>query len=431
MNPNRKPDDGNGGRLWSRMGLCPVYGLMKGVYIEWHHDRLTRVDCCPRPPAGLLAGEIYADHLLTPGLLNAHSHLDYSFLRGSLPKEADFTTWLRELIRLRRSPLPGAKLHEAHQAACREAVNSGTTEIWDIVSDVLPVDVMPEQCESMRIIRFHEWICHAGNQVMIEWERFRKERFGSDSFVRRVWPDDDQSSGRCRDALSVHSVYSVCDPAMQCASHWARENHLPVAVHLAESPGEIEMMMNGCGTLIDLLNEVSAENDFTFNGRDHSPIRRVADAGLLNENTLAIHCNLPQDGDLELLAESGAVVVFCPRSHAYFGYPAYPLEEYMRHRIRLALGTDSLASNDSLSMLDELRAFNEIADTIPPLGRLAIATGAKLGDQWGCRGRLGSGCLNRWAVWPVVFEKEPETAADCFFSWLATDGQCVYSSVVV
>ena len=159
-------------------------------------------------------------------------------------------------------------------------------------------------------------------------------------------------------------------------------------------------------------------------------MQRAEDAGLLNRSTLAIHCNLPQGGDIDRLARSGAVVVFCPRSHAFFDYPKYPLYEYRVKKVRLALGTDSLASNNSLSMIDELRAFDRLAVDMPPMERLGIATGAGLGDHppWGYRGRLERGCLSNWAIWPFHCRVEQWNADDIYSKWLETADKCHLSS---
>ena len=375
-----------GERFWARWALDPVLGVIDGLLVEWRPGagpcRLTPASC---PPADLPPESIFGDHILTPGLLNAHAHLDYSWLRGALPRGVGFIPWIKAMIGVRRAFKPVDEPDAARVAseAVEQSLADGVTEIWDIRSFGWGAAAM--KAAGLRGISFHEWIAPDPKVWEANWEAFEQ------SLERNLDANQERTDG-VETALSVHSLYSVCAAAVDAAARWAGDRSCPLAVHLAESPEEIELLTHGRGGLYRMLCGFPRPRRFRHMlASRRPPIQRARDAGLLTPATLAIHCNLPQAGEAEMLANSGAVTVFCPCSHAYFGYPEYPLEAYKRLGVRLALGTDSLASNDSISMRAEARRLMELTPSWPPLDVLAILTGAALGEAAPLAGPGGCG----------------------------------------
>jgi cytosine/adenosine deaminase-related metal-dependent hydrolase len=231
----------------------------------------------------------------------------------------------------------------------------------------------------------------------------------------------------------------VCAPALGTAVDWARRRGLPLAIHLAESPEERELLIECKGELnrllsgllgFDLADELGLESPGSDREAGGSSIARAAAAGALGPDLLAIHCNLPEHGEARTLSRAGAAVVFCPRSHAFFGYPPYPLEEYRRAGVRLALGTDSLASNEDLSIRAEARALASVSGGWPPADILGCATGALLRDvpPFGGRGRMARGAPAHWALWRPQPLPATASAADLLEAWLAPATVCIASS---
>jgi cytosine/adenosine deaminase-related metal-dependent hydrolase len=402
--------------MWVRRGLDPILGALDGVRVEWRDRRWSRIEVCPRPPADFSPAECFADWLLTPGLLNAHTHLDYAFLDGRLGRPTGFADWLRCMIRARRddeaaaAAAVGAVRSAAARRALEQCLSEGVTTLWDIHSFGWGREALKGSL--VEAISFDEWIA----PTAAHWETTRETLM--------------RDSGSARRGISPHAPYSICPKALAESAAWARERRLPLAIHLAESPDERRLLVTGDGPLCELLREVSGADPTVELGVGPGAIARVETAGLLTPATLAIHCNLPEPGDAERLARTGAVVVYCPESHRFFGYPPYPLATYRRAGVRLALGTDSLASNARLSLRGELRALLEDHRDVAPAEALALATGAALGDDapLGGRGRLENGFPAQWALWDSGGPSSSARLDELFHAWLKPKTRCIRSS---
>lgn len=414
------------GRLWARWGLDPVEGVLDGVYAEWEGGAFTRVEQSPQPPRDLPAEARFDERLLTPGLLNAHAHLDWSFRKRALPRGAGFAAWLRGMIAANRSlgEEDESSIIQAARDGLAEMIRSGVTEVWDICSPGWSRQALRES--GVRAISFAEFLALRLASWPAAWEAWRER------FERETPALEAETSSRIRTGVSPHAPYSICPPALAAAVTYATERGLPMAMHLAESPEEKELLQDGRGGLQELFKEAFGVDAGEEIGRGPTPIRRAAEAGALGPHTLAIHCNLPESGEIQLLQERGAVVVFCPRSHAFFGYPPYPLQAYRKAGVRLALGTDSLASNDSLDMRAEARALAALATDWPPLELLAVATGAALGEQppYGGRGRLEAGKSAQWALWEIGADAGRPSAGELTARWLSPATRLACSSAI-
>lgn len=410
-------------RMWARWGLDPRAGLLDGVLVEILAGKFTRVEPCRNPPPELPGDCVWTKGLLTPGLLNAHAHLDYSWLGGSMPRGNRFADWIGAMIDARRAlsneSLPAVR--EACASAIDETASRGTTEIWDIDS----LDIARPLLESsgMSAISFDEIIAPS----RAAWEadgRARLMRSKLASYIGRP-------GSACAVGVSPHATYTVIPEAIEACAHWARRRGAPLAVHLAESAEENRFLIEGAGELFEMLQTLGAESVRDEIGVGVSPIERARRAGALRPNCLAIHCNLPQPGEAALLARSEVAVAFCPLSHAWFDLPEYPLKEYRDAGVRLALGTDSLASNTQLDIRLEAAEINRKYKIDDPLWLFGLATGAGLGNlpPYGGRGLLGVGRPAQWAIWENDNVPRRPTAEMMAESWLAEGTRCAASSV--
>ena len=408
------------GALWARWALDPELGFVEGLSIEWRNDRFCRVEPAANPPADL-PPEARFDRLLTPGLLNAHSHLDYSFLKGSMPRGLGFAPWVSEIIGRSHRTDP-TQLSDACADAVAQLATEGITEVWDISS--LGV-VWPFLAVSgLHAIVFEEWKAPRRS----DWEA-RRDQF-IEQYASILTRPPRRDVVRVSHGLAPHATYSVCPPALSISGDWARDVGLPLAIHLAESPEERELLVEGRGPLLDVLRTLDGWDPIADLGVGRSAIVRADAARVLGPATLAIHCNLPEPDEARLLAERTVVVVYCPRSHAYFNYPPYPLKAYRKAGVRLALGTDSMASNDALSIRAETSMLAEQAPDWSPLNLLACATGAMLSEDppFGGRGRFQRGASAQWALWELQNPpalKDPESWVR---AWLDPATRCAASS---
>jgi len=189
-----------------------------------------------------------------------------------------------------------------------------------------------------------------------------------------------RSDGRVRVGLSPHAPYTTSAEAYQQTLALADKRHMPLLTHVAETRAETELMTRGEGELAGLIRRrgwLPEGSDWQAPGM--SPVECLAEVGLLRKGTILVHVNYPEPGDLQRIADSGASVVFCPRSHEYFKHEEYPLRDMLRLGVNVALGTDSLASNDSLSMLKEAALVQRSFSDLPPLVLLDMlsANGAR------------------------------------------------------
>jgi cytosine/adenosine deaminase-related metal-dependent hydrolase len=302
------------------------------------------------------------DVAVLPGLVNAHTHLDLTGLRGQAPPSPDFTGWLRQVIAHRRSRTP-EQVRDDTRAGLAECLRFGTTLIGDISGDGGSWDALAEA--PLRAVVFRELLGLSEERAFGAWKRCV------------AWLGDRHSTPSCRPGLSPHAPYSVRSWLFRGVSI----RGVPVVVHLAETAAEQELLVLRRGPFVRFLQDLDA----------WAPDGLAEDIGhvlrLLNPRvpTLLIHCNfLPPDDTIP----ASASVVYCPRTHAAFGHPPHPFREFIKRGIRVALGTDSLASNPDLDVLAEMRFLHARHPDVPGdlvlrMGTLSGAEALGWGDQTG------------------------------------------------
>jgi len=312
------------------------------------------------------AGDVeLGDVALLPGLVNAHTHLELSHLRDCVPPASQFVTWIRRVMEARREqPDPEApEILDAVDRAIADAISSGTAVVGDISNTLV---TMPRLMQSpMAATVFYELI------------RFNASVPGSaEALVEKARADmaARQPNEHVRSSLAAHAPYSVAPELFRAIKQAVdREPGMPWSVHLAESVDEIEFLERGTGAWRALLEEVGAW-DPTWSAPRVSPVRYLDDAGLLDARLIAVHGVQMTSADLESLAARGATLVTCPRSNGHTGAGAPPLEAFYEAGVRVAVGTDSLASAPDLNVFAELATMRALAPTIPAASLLESAT---------------------------------------------------------
>jgi len=284
------------------------------------------------------SGEVIdlGDTALLPGLVNAHTHLEFSNLRQPLGRPGmPLPEWIRDVIatRSRRQAVPGDDI----LLGCTECINAGTTSVGDIIQGYVELDVADFATQFLEVIGF---------------SRARSESALA-AVVTRL--DELSNRGKTRIGLSPHAPYTVSPGLLDRLIRLAVERALPVAMHIAESPEELQLLRDGSGPFQELLEERSMwDADAIPPGtRPLDYLQVLADA----PRVLVIHGNYLADDELALLGANRArmSLIYCPRTHAYFGHEPYPLEQALAAGVRVGLGTDSRASNPDLDLLAEMR----------------------------------------------------------------------------
>jgi cytosine/adenosine deaminase-related metal-dependent hydrolase len=299
------------------------------------------------------------DAAVVPGFVNAHTHLDLSGLRGRCAPSPDFTGWLRQVIAHRRATTPEQTQADI-RAGIAECLRYGTTLVGDIASGGASWDAL--SAAPLRAVVFCEVL------------GLSEGRADEALAAARAWMESHAATATCRPAVSPHAPYSTRADLIGRSKMLAEDHLAPVAIHLAETSAEVELMRHRRGPFVEFLKELGVWDP---SGLARSPVQvRSAASWQLRVPQLFIHGNY--------LARNFAVrphdsVVYCPRTHAAFGHPPHPFRDFLRRGVRVALGTDSLASNPDLDLFAEARFLRQLHPDVPgeTLLRMATLSGAE------------------------------------------------------
>ena len=295
---------------------------------------------------------------ILPGLVNAHTHLELSWMRGRVPPAASMAAWIRELMAVRRGAAPPhSEQRQAVTDAIGEARALGTLAFGDIGNTLMAADVLAGL--GVPAVLFHELIGFRADDAP------SRARDGARHAVETVRPP-------VRPGLAPHAPYSVSPDLFRSIAEEASTRGLPSSVHLGESRDEVEFLLTGRGDIADTLRHLGAWNDaWTPPGVD--PAEYLDRLGVLRPGLLAVHATQLGPSALARLAERRCVIVSCPRSNRWVGAGDPPLDAFYAAGGEVALGTDSLASAPDLDMFAELAAAHAIS-AVPPRKLLESAT---------------------------------------------------------
>ena len=312
------------------------------------------------------AGESGADVALgraaiLPALVNAHTHLELSYLHGRIPPAPRFLDWVRPMLAARRErAADDTVILQAATEAIQRARASGTGVIGDVTNTLAAVPLL--DAAGMAAHVFHELIGFSGLHAD---EQVANARRAIDTLV----VNDD-----IRLSLAPHAPYSV-SPALFSAIRHDLDDHGAVVstVHLGESPEEVAFLKTGSGPWRVLLEQLGVWNS-EWQAPRSSPVEYLAEIGFLNASVLVVHGVQFDGADLDRLRGLGVTLVSCPRSNRHVGVGSPPLEAFYAMDVEVAFGTDSLASVDDLNMFSELAEARRIAPKVPARALLRSAT---------------------------------------------------------
>lgn len=272
----------------------------------------------------------YKQHMLMPGLINAHTHSPMSLFRG-MADDLPLDTWLNEHIWPAEAKWVSDEfVHDGTQLAIAEMIRAGTTCFNDMyffpeVTARLARDIGIRACIGLIVIDFASaWASNADEYIDKGLEL--RDHFRSDSLIHTPF--------------APHAPFTVSDEALSRIRVLADEMDLPVHIHVHETATEIEQSIKQYGK---------------------RPLERLNDLGLVSPNLMAVHLTQVTDEEIALLAESGSHVVHCPESNLKLASGFCPVTKLMDAGINVALGTDSSASNNDLNMLGEMHTASLLA----------------------------------------------------------------------
>jgi cytosine/adenosine deaminase-related metal-dependent hydrolase len=290
--------------------------------------------------------------VLMPGLVNAHCHLELSYLRGRLPRGAGFVPWIESVV-LARGSASGEQVAAATAAGVAELKQCGTVAVADVSNTLGSVAAL--RAARLRAVVLHE---------LLAWDPAAAEP----AFIagRARMPEAaDQVDVR----LAAHAPHSV---SRKLFGMLVAEGG-PAALHLAESPDEVSFLHDGNGAWGAFL-ERRGLGHVRFTPPRQSPVAYADAMGALHPHLIAAHCVQTDPSDLETLARRRVHVAVCPRSNVNLGVGLPPLPQMLEAGVRVCVGTDSLASVDTLNVLDDVAALHEAFPAVPPRTLVEIAT---------------------------------------------------------
>ena len=339
------------------------------------------------------------DVMLLPGFVNAHCHLELTAMRGFLDG-LSFRDWIVRLTSARRAILTPEMLLDAARLGVDEGLRHGITTFADTGDTGAGFDAMLE--------RGVRGVCY-------------REVFGPDpdqcaDAIAALGERVAEMRTRATDLVSVgvspHAPYTVSDALFRATASFARQRDLPLAVHIAESAMESDLVVHGAGPFADGLRA----RGIAMSPRARTPIALLEFLGVLDARALLIHCVHVDARDIAAIARHGCAVAHCPASNAKLGHGIAPLAALLSAGVRVGIGTDSVASNDRMDLLEEARLATLMAcareashDALGAVRALELATlgGARALGLAGEIGSLEVGKAADLAAFTVPFHRLP------------------------
>lgn len=285
--------------------------------------------------------EDFGQSVILPGLINTHTHLELTAMRGYLEnEEGDFFAWLRKLTLARLQRMTPHDIRVSATWGACEAVRAGITCVGD-ASDSGAMSMLALRDVGLRGVVFQESF---GPDPRLVDENFAKLK-------TKVAELRDVETDLVRVGVSPHAPYTVCGPQLELIAEFAIAERLPLMMHAAESAAEESLLRDGTG----LFAEGLARRGIEWSAPRVSTIQYLQRVGILETQPLLAHCIRVDDEDIETLKATGSKVAHCPKSNAKLRHGRAPLSKFFEAGIVVGLGSDSVASNNTCDILEEAR----------------------------------------------------------------------------
>ncbi|PWT86945.1 MAG: hypothetical protein C5B58_00590 [Acidobacteria bacterium] len=329
------------------------------------------------------AGEVVdlGERVLLPGLINAHCHLDYTCLRGQIPPPKSFTDWIRA-INAEKAKLSPEDYVASISEGFAEAREFGATTIANLTA-------------------FPELVAEIDPPIRTWWFAELIDVRAPEQASRLVDSAVESLQGTENWGLAPHAPFTTSKDLYRRCEEVVRRENILLTTHLAESREETAMFRDASGPLYEFMKSIGRPMDDcgcktplgSFVGAAYASPAQTGRAP--PDRWIIAHLNELAQSDFELLERSHMKfhIAHAPRSHRYFGHSPFPFERLHRLRFNVCLGTDSLASNENLSLFAEMGAFQQRNPAIAPpkiLEMVTVNPALALGQQ-NALGRIRSG----------------------------------------
>jgi aminodeoxyfutalosine deaminase len=310
------------------------------------------------PEAARSDAEVYQiEGVIFPGLVNAHCHLELSHLEN-LPYPGEFVAWIRQVL-AKKYQNDDEPPDRAMARGILQSLLGGTTTIGDHISCDGELEALLRSP-----LRGRAFI-----EILGVVEQVAEDLCENSFALAQALASPNHKISLHPSPHSVHALY----PAV--LKKILSKDHDLVSIHLGESEAEQEYFSESKGAMAELIRERGSPLPPSAT----SALAVLEQEGFLDNRILSVHGNYFTDDELKLCAKRGVSIVHCPRSHQYFEHRPFPMDQAKKYGVNVALGTDSLASASSLSMLEVLRGARENFPQLTPndIFSMATAHGAK------------------------------------------------------
>ncbi len=280
----------------------------------------------------------FGDAVILPGLINAHTHLELTSMRGFL-EDLCFNDWIDKLRSSRKHALTDDMLLDSARYGIVEGLHSGITTYADTCATGFVMHAMLEM--GVRGIMFQETFGSGPEQCEASIKALRAR-------VAELAP---LQTDLVKLGISPHAPYTVSDLLYKASADFAREEGWLMGLHIAESAAEQELVQSGTGAFAEEWLERSLE----VVPRGRSPVALLEKTGCLATSPLLIHAVRLDAEDIASIARHNCTIAHCPASNAKFGHGISPLVELLEAGVKVGLGSDSVASNNRMDILEEAR----------------------------------------------------------------------------
>ena len=286
--------------------------------------------------------------VLMPCLVNAHTHLELSALKNKTDTSSGFIHWVQSVIE-KREETGEQNLLDSLASGIKALADTGSLIVGDISSSGL--SRRPFLKSKLSGVWFKEYLGD-GRHEEPECKKIKNDK---------------------KISVAGHAPHTTASDLLVRLKSICRDHDQPFSIHLAESIEEVEFLRTGTGTWADFLNQRKIDTSaIRLSGA--GPVKYADQLGLLDEKTLAVHLVFADQEDIELLSEKNVNVCVCFRSNHLLHQHLPDVPMMLRHGLKLCLGTDSLASNNTLSLFDEMKFLTRSFPEISPAALIAMAT---------------------------------------------------------
>jgi 5-methylthioadenosine/S-adenosylhomocysteine deaminase len=281
----------------------------------------------------------FGEAIILPGLVNTHTHLELTALRGAV-EDVPFFDWIRRLVQLKEH-LTDTEWRDSALWGALEAAASGNTTLADTTDSGASAYALMQ----------------VGLRGRVYQEVFAVEPDSAPERTLRLLEDKLQWLHRMTRGTLVevgvapHSLYTVRPAVMHALREYTRTHGYPVCIHAAESTDEISLLQEGKGRFAQMY----AERGIAWESPGKHPIDLLHEQGWLEANTLLVHAVHTSPHHAALFASTATAIAHCPRSNAKLYNGVAPLNEWLAHGVKVGLGTDSVVSNNTIEMFTEMR----------------------------------------------------------------------------